>query len=128
MTTTSPTGGSAAAFFDLDRTLISGSSVYAFGLAAWQNGLMPTRDILSDAAKAVTFRFGGATDDKATAVRERILSAIEGQRASALHELGDQIIGNLLEHVRNEAQGFLSLHQEAGRDTYIVTASPIEIV
>ena len=118
----------AAAFFDLDRTLISGSSVYAFGLAAWRNGLMPTRDILSDAAKAITFRLGGATDDKADAVRDRVLSGITGQTTETLSSLGDQIIGNLLEHVRNEAQGFLALHQEAGRDTYIVTASPIEIV
>ncbi|TVR17737.1 MAG: HAD-IB family hydrolase, partial [Nitriliruptor sp.] len=28
---------SAAAFFDLDRTLISGSSAYYFGIAAWRN-------------------------------------------------------------------------------------------
>ncbi len=128
MTTTPPAAGHAAAFFDLDRTLISGSSVYTFGLVAWRNGMMPTRDILSDAAKAVTFRIGGASDDKADMVRNRVLGAIEGQKTETLSRLGDEIIGSLLEHVRNEAQGFLALHQEAGRDTYIVTASPIEIV
>ncbi len=127
-TNDTPTRGRAAAFFDLDRTLISGSSVYTFGLVAWRNGMMPTREVISDAAKAITFRFGGASDDKADMVRDRVLQGITGQTIEALESLGDQIIGTLLEHVRNEAQGFLSLHQEAGRDTYIVTASPIEIV
>jgi HAD superfamily hydrolase (TIGR01490 family) len=118
----------SAAFFDLDRTMISGSSVYAFGLAAWRNGMMPTREVLSDAARALTFRFGGASDEKADMVRDRVLRGIQGQTTNTLSQLGDQIIGRLVEQVRNESQGFLALHQEAGRDTYIVTASPIEIV
>ena len=45
-----------------------------------------------------------------------------------LENLGDEIIPRLLDNVRDEAQGFLDLHAEAGRDTYMVTASPIEIV
>ncbi len=128
MTNHTSSQGRSAAFFDLDRTLISGSSVYTFGLVAWRNGMMPTREIISDAARAITFRFGGANDDKADMVRDRVLQGIKGQTTETLSDLGDQIIGTLLEHVRNESQGFLTLHQEAGRDTYIVTASPVEIV
>lgn len=118
----------AAAFFDLDRTLISGSSVYTFGRVAWRNDLVPTAELLDDAWKALTFRLRGSTDDRVDAVRDRILKAIKGARVEELEALGDEIIPHLLERVRNEAQGFLDLHIEAERDTYMVTASPIEIV
>lgn len=118
----------AAAFFDLDRTLIAGSSAFVFGRAAWRHGMMPTSELLSDAWKAITFRFSGASDEKANAVRDRILSAIEGRAVEELMTLGDDIIPQLLDDVRKESQGFLELHREADRDTYMVTASPIEIV
>lgn len=118
----------AAAFFDLDRTLISGSSVYAFGYVAWRAKMVPTRDLVSDARKAIAFRFMGSTDDKATGVRDRILDAITGRTVDELAALGADIIPRLLDDVRNESQGFIDLHKEAGRDTYMVTASPIEIV
>ena len=118
----------AAAFFDLDRTLIAGSSAFVFGHAAWKNGMMPTRDLLSDGWKAITFRFTGASDDKANAVRDRILEAIRGSRMEDLLALGDDIIPRLLDDVRKESQGFIDLHTETGRHTYMVTASPIEIV
>ena len=37
--------GPSAAFFDLDRTLISGSSAFVFGVAAWRAGLVPPRAV-----------------------------------------------------------------------------------
>ena len=119
---------SAAAFFDLDRTLIAGSSAFVFGHAAWRADMMPTRDLLADGWKAITFRFTGASDDKANAVRDRILEAIRGTHKTDLLALGDDIIPRLLDDVRKESQGFIDLHEAAGRDTYMVTASPIEIV
>lgn len=118
----------AAAFFDLDRTLIAGSSAFVFGRAAWHNGMMPTHELLSDARKAVTFRFTGASDEKANAVRDRILQAITGRGTEELLALADEVIPRLLDDVRKESQGFIDLHAEAGRHTYLVTASPIEIV
>ena len=121
-------GRRAAAFFDLDRTLIAGSSAFVFGHAAWRNGMMPTAELLSDAWKAISFRFTGASDDKADAVRDRILQAIEGARVDELMALADDVIPRLLDDVRKESQGFIGLHSEAGRATYMVSASPIEIV
>ena len=118
----------SAAFFDLDRTLISGSSLYAFGQAAWRNGMVSTGQLLSDIKNAIAFRFSGSTDDSAARVRDRVLEAITGPTVEELTSLGDEVIPRLVDDVRREAQGFLDLHREAGRDTYMVTASPIEIV
>jgi HAD superfamily hydrolase (TIGR01490 family) len=118
----------AAAFFDLDRTLISGSSVFVFGMAAWRSGFVPTSELLRDARNAVGFRFAGASDDKTAAVRDRILGAIAGTTVAELRALGEQVIPRLLKDVRLESRGLIDLHHDAGRDTYIVSASPIEIV
>ncbi|MDX2468636.1 MAG: HAD-IB family hydrolase [Acidimicrobiia bacterium] len=118
----------AAAFFDLDRTLIAGSSAFVFGRAAWRADMISTGELLADAGKAITFRFTGASDEKADAVRDRILMAIKGRGAEELLAMADDVIPRLLDSVRKESQGFIELHTEAGRDTYMVTASPIEIV
>jgi len=118
----------AAAFFDLDRTIIGGSSVFVFGWVAYRDGLVPTRQLVKDAMSAVTFKFSGASDDKAEAVRDRILDAIDGIPVSTLTALADDIIPKLLSDVRREARGLIDLHAAAGRDTYIVSASPVEIV
>jgi len=53
--------GPSAAFFDLDRTLISGSSAFVLGIAAWRGKLVPTHQFLRDAAGAVMFKFAGAS-------------------------------------------------------------------
>ena len=118
----------AAAFFDLDRTIIGGSSMFTFGWVAYRNGFVPTGQLLKDAASAITFQMAGASDDKTEAVKQRILEAIEGAPVTALTDLGDEIIPKLLKDVRREARGLIDLHADAGRDTYIVSASPVEIV
>lgn len=118
----------AAAFFDLDRTIISGSSVFTFGWVAYRNGMVPTAQLIRDVGSAVTFKFSGASDDKTEAVKSRILEAIEGVPVDAFIDLADEVIPKLLHDVRREARGLIDLHTDAGRSTYIVSASPVEIV
>jgi HAD superfamily hydrolase (TIGR01490 family) len=122
------TESKAAAFFDLDRTIIGGSSVFVFGKVAYRSGLVSTRELLNDASNAVAFKMSGASDEKTNAVRDRILQAIEGVDVTTLTGMADEIIPKLMHDVRREARGLIDLHTDAGRDTYIVSASPIEIV
>jgi HAD superfamily hydrolase (TIGR01490 family) len=117
-----------AAFFDLDRTLISGSSAFAFGVAAWRNGLVPSGEFLKDAVGAVAFRHRGSNDDQVERVRARILGAVTGVRQADLVALNADLIPRLLSRVRPEAQRLIEMHRRAGRNTYIVSASPQELV
>jgi hypothetical protein len=55
--------GPSAAFFDLDRTLISGSSAFTLAIQARKVGLVPTRAFVRDAGGAVAFKLFGASDD-----------------------------------------------------------------
>jgi HAD superfamily hydrolase (TIGR01490 family) len=123
-----PTTGSAAAFFDLDRTLISGSSAFVLAIAARKAGLIATSQFVRDAGSAVAFRLSGASDDTSHGVRDRILGAVKGVRVDDLVALNVDIVPKLMAKVRPEAMRLLDLHRHAGRATYIVSASPIELV
>ena len=120
--------GPSAAFFDLDRTLISGSSVYDIALAARKAGYLRTSQLARDAVSALAFKLRGASDDKSEAVRQRILGAVTGMRQEDLVGLNAVVLPRLLDKIRPEARRLLDLHRHAGRATYIVSASPIEIV
>jgi HAD superfamily hydrolase (TIGR01490 family) len=118
----------SAAFFDLDRTLISGSSAFVLGVAAWRAKLVPTRQFVRDALSAVNFVVAGASDATSHGVRDRILGAVKGVRVDDLVALNADIVPKLMERVRPESMRLIEQHRDAGRNTYIVSASPIELV
>ena len=120
--------GPSAAFFDLDRTLIAGSSVFVVATTARSAGLIPTRQFVADAVSAIVFKLKGSTDDTSDGIRERILGAVAGVRVDDLLALNTDVIPKLLAKIRPEARRLLDLHRHAGRATYIVSASPIEVV
>jgi HAD superfamily hydrolase (TIGR01490 family) len=120
--------GPSAAFFDLDRTLISGSSAFTLALQARKAGLIPNVEFVRDAAGAISFQLFGADDDTTDAVKARILKAVAGMRQSDLQALNVEVLPRLLAKLRPEARRLLDRHRHAGRDTFIVSAAPQEIV
>ena len=123
------TRGPVAAFFDLDRTLIAGSSAFALATAARAMDMMPTQELLRDAITAATFKFWGDHDKGAADnARDRILGFVRGQRQDDLLALNERVLPVLLGKVRPEARRLVDIHRHAGRGTYIVSAAPQEIV
>ena len=120
--------GPSAAFFDLDRTLISGSSAFTLAIQARKAGMIPNLEFVRDAAGAATFKLMGAGDDTTNEVRKRVLKAVSGMYQSDLQALNAEILPRLLARLRPEARRLLDQHRRAGRDTYIVSAAPQEIV
>jgi HAD superfamily hydrolase (TIGR01490 family) len=121
--------GPSAAFFDLDRTLISGSSAFALATAARSLDLMPTGELVRDAITAAAFKFIGDHDTGAADnARDRILGFIEGHRQDDLAALNEHVLPTLLGKIRPEARRLVDIHRHAGRNTYIVAAAPHEIV
>ncbi len=118
----------AAAFFDLDRTLIRGSANFPLAVAAFRAGYVPPRDLLKDAVSAVRFIALGASDAGSAALRERILRAVAGHPAADVVALGQSFIPKIAASVLPEARAALDRHAALGEDRIIVSASPIEIV
>ena len=85
-----------AAFFDLDRTLMEGSSAFQFGRAAYRAGLVNRRVLLRDAYENVLFRLRGSTDAGTDALRERIGELLRGVRVRDLQRLAPDVLAGVL--------------------------------
>ena len=117
----------AAAFFDLDKTLIEGSSAIHFGRAAYHRGLLTRTQLLKDAWANIRFRLRGSTDEETDVLRGRILDAIAGQRVVDLARLSPEVIGAILPRAYPEMLEVAWRHQDEGRSIYIVTAASQEL-
>lgn len=119
----------SAAFFDLDRTLISGASIFPFAVQAWRMGLVKNAEIARWAISAITFMLmGDLGDDRSDRTRSEFLGKIEGISVDQLEEVGREMLTGLVGDVRPESKKLVKMHHEAGRDTWIVSASPHGIV
>jgi HAD superfamily hydrolase (TIGR01490 family) len=119
-----PRGG---AFFDLDKTLIEGSSALHFGRAAYKHGMLSRRQLAKDALANLRFRLRGSTDGSTDALRDRILGAIAGQRVTDLKRLGPDVLAGILPLLYKDVLDEAWAHQDAGRRAYIVTAASQEL-
>ncbi len=118
----------SAAFFDLDRTLISGASAFPFGIEAWRQGLASNTDLRQWAIAAISFKLLGDKGDNSEDIKGDFLSRSEGASVRAMEGVGTAVMPKLVARVRPEARRLVEMHHEAGRDTWIVSASPYEIV
>ena len=117
----------AAAFFDLDKTLIEGSSAIHFGRASYRRGLLTRRQLAKDLWANVKFRLRGSTDEETDLLRGRILDAIAGHSVVDLARLGPEVLAGILPRAYPEMLEVAWGHQDAGRPIYIVTAASQEI-
>jgi HAD superfamily hydrolase (TIGR01490 family) len=116
-----------AAFFDLDKTLIEGSSALHFARAAYRAGMVSRRQLARDGWANVKFRLNGSTDAGTDELRQRILDAIAGQRQVDLARMGSDVLAGILPLLYREVLEEAYAHQDAGRPAYIVTAASQEL-
>jgi HAD superfamily hydrolase (TIGR01490 family) len=122
-----PPNRGGAAFFDLDKTLIQGSSALHFARASYKAGLMSRRRLVADAWANLRYRLEGSTDQSSDELRQRVLSAIAGQRQVDLARLGPHVLAGVLPMLYDEVLAEAYAHQDAGRPAYIVTAAAQEL-
>ncbi len=116
-------GGRAAAFFDLDRTLMAGSSGLHWVRAAYRAGLVTRRQLAADGWSNVKFRLRGSTDEETRAVRDRLGDFLEGRRVLDLERLGPQVLAGVLPRLYPKMLEVAYDHQDSGRPVYICTAA-----
>jgi HAD superfamily hydrolase (TIGR01490 family) len=116
-----------AAFFDLDRTLMAGSSAFQFGRAAYKAGLVSRRRLAADAWENLRFRLRGSTDAGTEAVRERVSGMLEGVRVRDMQRLAPDILAGVLPRLYPRMLAIAYEHQDAGRPVFICTAASQEV-
>ena len=116
-----------AAFFDLDRTLMQGSSAYQFGRAAYAAGMLSRRQLASDAWANVRFRLRGSTDEGTHALRDRISASLAGTHVTEMERLGAPVLARVLPRIYPGMLELAHAHQDEGRRAFIATAASREL-
>jgi len=117
----------AAAFFDLDKTLMAGSSGIHFARAAYESGMISRRRLARDVYENLRFRLRGSTDDRADDVRERVGKMIAGVRVRDLERLSPRVLSGVLPRLYPQMLDRAYAHQDAGVPVYILTAASQEM-
>ncbi len=120
---------SSAAFFDLDKTIISKSSTLAFGKPLYQAGLVNRRTLVQAIVAQVVYKAFGADHDQLEKVKEQLSGLTKGWDLAEVESLvGDTVDEVVSPHVYIEALELIEEHRAAGRMIVIVSSSPFEVV
>lgn len=124
-----PTDPTAAAFFDVDNTIMKGASLFHFAVGLARRKFFTLPQIVDFGRKQVKFVVSGSEDleDMASAT-EAALSFVEGRSVSELVDLGEEVFvdempDKLIPGTLALAQG----HLDAGQRVWLVTATPVEL-
>jgi HAD superfamily hydrolase (TIGR01490 family) len=119
----------AAAFFDLDKTVLSRSSTLAFTRTFYRHGLISRTAAIRGAIAQVVFSRSGAGHHRMERIRSEVSQLCRGWPAESVREIVraglDEII---VPHLYAEARVLVSGHRAAGRDVIVVSASGHEVV
>ncbi len=118
----------AAAFFDVDNTLVVGASIFHFAKGMASRGLFSWHDIVRFTARQARLRIKGETPQDLHSARESALAFVAGKKVDEIVALGEQIYDE--EIAQRIWDGTLQLarrHLADGQQVWLVTATPVEL-
>ncbi|MFG2814321.1 HAD family hydrolase [Streptomyces sp. NPDC048410] len=119
----------AAAFFDLDKTVIAKSSTLTFSKSFYQGGLINRRAALRTAYAQFVFLVGGMDHDQMERMREYLSALCKGWNVRQVREIVAETLHDLIDPIiYDEAASLIEEHHTAGRDVVIVSTSGAEVV
>lgn len=117
-----------AAFFDLDKTLIPGSSLFLLARGMYDRDMFRVRDLMRWGWGHLMFRWRGEQSKGMEKSRDSTLSFVTGRNQEELLEWGREIAGErILPLVYEDIVRVIEGHKERGDLTFLVTAAPIEL-
>ncbi len=119
----------AAAFFDVDNTLVQGSSLVHFGRGLAARKYFQYSDVWKFMYAQAKFQLTGreSSDDVAEG-RRKALAFIEGRSATGLTALGEEIYDEIIAaKIWPGTRELAQAHLEAGQQVWLVTATPYDL-
>lgn len=119
----------AAAFFDLDNTLVQGASLFHLAKGLYRRDFFPTRVIVRGLWLQAYFRMiGGERPAHIANAQAASLSFIAGHRAAELEELTEEIYDeSIADHIWPGTRAIAQRHLDVGHQVWLVTAAPVEV-
>jgi HAD superfamily hydrolase (TIGR01490 family) len=119
----------AAAFFDVDNTLMRGASMYYFARGLAARKMFGPRDLVRLTWGQLSFRVRGAENtDHIDAAQQAALAFVAGHRVADIVDLGEEIYDDTMaDRVWAGARELTRRHLAAGQRVWLVTATPVEL-
>ena len=118
----------AAAFFDLDNTLLRGASIFYLARGLYAHKFFQTRDVVRFAYQQVRFLIGAENAGHVDQARATALSFIAGRAVEELQEVSEEVFEQYM--AGKIWPGTLELarqHLDQGQRVWLVTAAPVEV-
>ena len=124
-----PQDAEAAAFFDIDNTLIQGSSLVLLGRGLAKKRMITLRELLPGLTKQLRYRvFGSEKPSDIASGRAHALGLARGKKVSDLLELADDIVDHqILGRAFDPTLQLAHMHLAAGQQVWLVSATPVQI-
>lgn len=126
---TVPADTGAAAFFDVDNTLMQGASIFHLARGLHRREFFTTAEIAAAMWRQAYFRIVGVEDpEHVAATRKDALAFIAGHTAAELEDLAEEIFDEAMAHrIWPGTKALAQLHLDQGQSVWLVTAAPVEI-
>jgi HAD superfamily hydrolase (TIGR01490 family) len=125
-----PTPGDtrAAAFFDLDNTIMRGAALFHFGRGLYKRKFFRKRELARFAWQQAYFRLAGSEHSgHMQDARDSALSIVRGHRVAELMSIGEEIYDEYLaDRMWAGTRALAQAHLDAGQQVWLVTATPVE--
>jgi HAD superfamily hydrolase (TIGR01490 family) len=119
----------AAAFFDLDKTIIAKSSTLAFGRPFFHGGLINRRAVLKGSYAQFVYLVAGADEDQMDRLRDYMAALCTGWEVQQVRDIVTETLHDIVDPlIFDEAAALIEEHKSFGRDIVIVSSSGEEVV
>ncbi|AIJ20533.1 HAD-superfamily subfamily IB hydrolase, TIGR01490 [Amycolatopsis methanolica 239] len=119
----------AAAFFDVDNTMMMGASIFHFARGLAARKYFTTSDLAGFAWQQIKFRVGGRESHSGVqSSREQALSFVAGKTVAEMNQVGEEIYDELMaDKIWSGTRALAEMHLNAGQRVWLVTATPVEL-
>ena len=124
-----PQDTEAAAFFDVDNTLIQGSSLILLAQGLFKKRFITLSELAPALRKQIRYRVSGSENaDDIAEGREQALAIVKGKSVAELKQACREIVDNrMLEKSYADTIELASMHLAAGQQVWLVSATPVQI-
>lgn len=117
-----------AAFFDVDNTLVRGSTAFLYAKVAIEIGVFKRTDVWRMSLEQLRFIWRGENNDRLANIKDRGLSLIAGASRDEMHSLMQKVWEKEIQRkVWPEMVDIVQHHLSQGREVWLLTASPQEL-
>jgi HAD superfamily hydrolase (TIGR01490 family) len=123
-----PADPAAAAFFDVDNTIMRGASIFQLARGLYRREFFTLRDIARFAWQQARFVALGENLEHVQQIQARALSFVAGHSVAELRSVGEEVFDELMaDKIWPGTHALARMHLDAGQRVWLVTASPVEV-